>query len=114
MHGHQRRHVVVDERRIAANVSGHAEIMEWHKDAVATDESEHEMQFSEPLVHHSSRHLGKPEISTREHSEDRRYAHHHVEMPHNEIRGMKVDVERWLRQEKSANSAADEHGDKPQ
>src|SRR5207302_399355 len=88
--------------------------MEWHEDAVGAHESEPEMHLSKSFIHHRSKHLREPEISSRKDSEDRRNRHYQVEMAHDEIGGMQHDVERRLCQEKSTHPAADEHRDHAQ
>src|SRR6266446_196435 len=41
--GDQRLQEVIRERRVAADVTGHSQVMEWHKDAVRAHEAEPEM-----------------------------------------------------------------------
>src|SRR5882762_6135712 len=43
VYGDQRLQEVIRERRVAANITGHSQVMEWHKDAVRAHEAEPEM-----------------------------------------------------------------------
>src|SRR4029077_4801125 len=88
MHGDQRLQEVIRERRVAADITGHSQVMEWHKDAVRAHEAEPEVDLPQSLVHHSSGHLGEPEVSCSEDAKHGRHAHYHVEMAHHEISGM--------------------------
>src|SRR3954462_9196400 len=72
------------------------------------------MNFSQGLIHHSTEHFRRPEISSGEHAENSCYAHHHVEVPDYEVGAVEIDINRRLRQKKSADTAGDEHRDKPQ
>ena len=66
------------------------------------------------LAHHPPGHLGKPEISSGEDSNNGRHAHHHVEVTHHKVSRVQVDVDRGLREKESAHPAADEHRDESQ
>ena len=44
--GDQRLQEVVRERRVAADIPGHSQVMEWHKDAIRAHEAEPEMNPS--------------------------------------------------------------------
>jgi len=96
VHWDQRLQIVIRKGRIAADIPGHSEVMEWHKDAIGADEAEPEMNSSQSLVHHSSEHLGGPEVSCREDAKHGRDAHHHVEMADHEVSRMEHDIDRGL------------------
>src|SRR5437868_13077885 len=111
MHGHKRLHEVIHERRIAANITRKPEVVKWHEDAVRAHESKPKMQLAQLFAHHPASHFWKPEIGASKHSKDCRYAHYHVKVSDHEIGGMKIEINRGLRQEKTAHPAADEQGD---
>ena len=67
------------------------------------------MQFAEGLVHHVAGHLREPEVGAGEDAENGGHTHHHVEVSDDEVGGMEIDVDRWLREEEAADAAADEH-----
>ena len=69
------------------------------------------MQPAQCFIHHAPGHLWEPEIGSGEDSEDGGHAHHHVEVADDEVGGMQVNVDRRLREEESADAAADKHGD---
>ena len=110
----QRNQVVVGERRVPPDIARQSQVVEWHEDAVRSDEREPEMQPSQSLIHHAAGHLGEPEICSGKNPEDGRYAHHHVEVTDYEVSRMQINVNRGLSQEESADTAADEHGDETQ
>src|SRR6266436_6400947 len=112
--GDQRLQEVIRERRVAADVTGHSQVMEWHKDAVRAHETEPEVEPPQRFVHHSPGHLGEPEVSCREDAKHGRNPHHHVEMADHEVSRMEHDIDRGLSQEESAHAAADEHRNKAQ
>src|ERR1700737_112362 len=114
MHRDKRLQVIIHERRIAAHIPGHPQVMEWHKDAIRTHEAKPEMDSSQSLVHHSSGHLWEPEVSCCEDAKHGRDAHHHVEMAHYEVSRMEHDIDGGLSQEEAAHATADEHRNKPQ
>src|SRR4029077_7229348 len=109
MHRDQRLQEVVRERRVAADIPGHPQIMEWHKDAIRAHEAEPEMKSPQRFVHHSSSHLGEPEVGCREDAKHGRNAHYHVEMADHEVSRMEHDVYGGLSQEEAAHAAADKH-----
>src|SRR5437764_14048621 len=88
--------------------------MEWHEYAIRADERSPEVNSRQRIIHHSAKHVWRPKIRSCEHSEDGSHAHHHVEMTDHEISAMQIDVNGWLRQEKSAHAAGHEHRDKSQ
>src|ERR1700733_2237421 len=102
MHWDQWLQVVHNKGLISAYIRRHSQIVEWHKDTVRTDEAKPEMYLAPGLVHHSSGHLGEPEVSSSEDSEDCRHCHDHVEVPDYEVGRVQHDVERRLRQEETA------------
>src|SRR5580700_4634727 len=109
MHGDQRLQVIIRERRIAADIPDHSQVMERHKDAIGAYEAEPEVKLAQSFVHHSSGHLGEPEVSSGEDAEHGGDAHHHVEMAYYEVSAMEHDIERGLSEEEAAYAAADEH-----
>src|ERR1039457_7726288 len=88
--------------------------MEGHKDAIGADEAEPEMKLAQSLVHHSSSHLGEPEVSTSEDAKHSGDAHHKVEMADHEVSRMEHDIDGGLSQEEAAHATADEHRNKAQ
>ena len=68
-------------------------------------------QLTERLVHHAADHLRHPEIRSGEDPEDGGDGHDEVEVSDDEVGGVQIGVNRWLRQEETADAAADEHGD---
>src|SRR6266478_5759935 len=114
MHRDPRLQEVIRERRVAADIPGHSQVMEWHEDAIRAREAEPEMNFSQGLIHHSSGHLGEPEVSCREDAKHSRDAHHHVEMADHEVSRVEHDIDRRLSQEEATHTAADEHRNKAQ
>ncbi len=68
--------------------------------------------FPERLVHHAANHLGHPEIGARKDSEDGRDGHYEMEVGDDKVGGVQIGVDGRLRQEESADSAADEHRNK--
>ncbi len=103
--------IIVGEGGVAADVARKAQIMHRHENAVDADESKPEMQLSERLVHHPANHFGHPEIGAGKNSENRRHGHHEMEVGNDEVGGVQISVDGRLRQEESADSAADEHRD---
>src|SRR6202011_2551624 len=108
MHGDQPLQKVIGERRVAADISGYSQVVKWHKDAVRAHEAQPEMNFPQSLVHHPPDHLGEPEVRSSEYAKHGRDTHHHVEMADDEVRRMEHDIDRGLRQEEAAHTAADE------
>src|SRR5713226_7288927 len=109
MHRDQRLQEVVRERRVAADIPGHPQVMEWHKDAIRAHEAEPEVDLPQSLVHHSPGQLGEPEVSCSEDAKHGRHAHYHVEMADHEVSRMEHDVDGGLSQEEAAYAAADKH-----
>src|SRR5437667_621772 len=107
----QRSGVIIYERRITPHVAHQSEVMERPENAMGTDKGEPEMKLAQGWVHHAAGHLAEPEVRAGKDTEKGRHTHDHVEMADNEIGGVQDDVNGWLRQEKAANAAADEHGD---
>ena len=68
------------------------------------------MKLAERLIHHPPKHLGEPEVGSGKNAEDGGYGHHQMEVTHHKVGGMQKDVKRGLRQEESADAAADKHG----
>src|SRR5437879_8392819 len=99
------------ELRITPYIALQLEVVEGHENAIGTDKGEPEMKLAQGLVHHAAGHLAEPEVRAGKDTEKGRHTHDHVEMADNEIGGVQDDVNGWLRQEKAANAAADEHGD---
>src|SRR4029077_14345235 len=95
-------------------MSSQAQVVEWHKDAVGANKRQPEMKLTQLFAHHATSHFRKPEISPGEYAEDGSHSHHHVEMSNHEGCGMQVDIDGRLRQEKSADAAADEHRNESQ
>lgn len=60
---------------------------------VGRDECEPEVQVAQALVHHAAVHFGEPMVNPGEHSEDRRKTHYNVEVGHNEVGIVHVDVQ---------------------
>src|SRR5260370_23732231 len=114
MHRDQRLQEVIRERRIAADIPGHPQVMEWHKDAICAHEAEPEMKPPQRFVHHSSGHLGEPEVSCSEDAKHSRNAHHHVEMADHEVSSVEHDIDGGLSHEEAAYSPAHKHRDKAQ
>src|SRR5208337_2475456 len=114
MHRDQRLQEVIHERRVAAHIPSHAQVMEGHKDAIRAHEAEPEVNLPQSLVHHSPGHLGKPEISSTEDAEHRGNPHDQVEMSYHEVSGMEHDIDRGLSQEEAADAPTNEHRDKAQ
>src|SRR5258708_35264861 len=111
--GDQRLQEVIRERRVAADIPGHSEVMERHKDAIRAHKAEPEMNFAQGFVHHSSGHLREPEISSGEDAEHGRDAHHHVEVSYHEESRMEHDLDRGLAQKKTTDASTDEHRTQP-
>src|SRR2546426_3546588 len=114
MHRDKRLEEIICERGIAAHISGHSQVMEWHKDAICAHEAEPEMDSSQSLVHHSSGHLREPEVSCCEDAKHGRDTHHHVEMAHHEVSRMEHDIDGGLSQEEAAHATANEHRNEAQ
>src|SRR5580704_15517834 len=110
MHRYQGYQIIVNERGVAAHVSGQSEIMHRHKNAINADERQPEMPLAERVVHHAAEHFRKPEISGCKHPEDRCHRHHEVKMGDHEICAVQIDVQRRLRQKKTADSSANKYG----
>src|SRR6202521_562136 len=102
MHRDPRLQEVIHECRVAADIPGHSQVMEWHKDAIRAHKAEPEMDFPQSLVHHSSGHLGEPEVSSSEDAKHGRDAHHHVEMAHHEVSRMEHEIDGRLSQKEAA------------
>ncbi len=109
VHRHQRNEEIICERRVTADIPCQPQIVKRHEDGIGPDQRQEEMPFAQCFVHHASRHLGEPEIRSGKYTHDGGYAHHHVEMPDNEIGGVEIDVDRRLREKESADSSAHEH-----
>src|SRR2546430_6703390 len=60
--GDQRLQEVVRERRVAADIPGPSQVMEWHKDAIPAHAAQPEMNSAQRFIHHASGHLGEPEV----------------------------------------------------
>ena len=114
VHRNQRLQEIIRKRRVAADISGHSQVMEGHKDAIRAYEAEPEMKLPQSFVHHSSGHLGEPEVGCRKDAEHGSDTHHHVEVADHEVSGMEHDVDRGLSQEEAAHAAADEHRNEAQ
>src|SRR5882724_7784574 len=114
MHRDQRLQEVIWKGRITADIHSYSKVMEWHEDAIRARKAEPEMNFPQSLVHHSSGHLGEPEVSCREDAKHGRDTHHHVEMANHEVSRMEHDIDGGLSQEEAAHAAADEHRNKAQ
>ena len=114
MQGKQRLQVIVDESRVAPNIPGKAQEMKWHEDTVDADKGEPKMYFTQGVIHHAAAHLGKPEICAGENAEDGRNTHHHVEVTDDKISAVKIDVQRGLREEETADTAGNKYRDEAQ
>src|ERR1700687_3601625 len=99
----QRSSIIIYERRITPHVAHQSEVMERHENAIGANEGEPEMKLAQGFVHHPAGHLAEPEVRAGKDAENRRHAHHHVEMADHEIRGVQHDVDRGLSQEKARN-----------
>src|ERR1700736_1601577 len=84
--------------------------MKRHKYAVGADEGNPEMHLTQRFVEHASSHFSKPEIGSGEDAKDGSHAHDHVEMADDEVCCVQINIDGWLRQEKSADASTDEHG----
>ena len=69
------------------------------------------MQFGHAFVVHAARHLREPVIQRREQHQDRRNAHHHVEMRDHEIGVGQGQVDDHVAEEQTGQSAVDEGED---
>ena len=107
-------HVVRRECLVAAHISRHAQVVEWHENRIGTDEAEPEVNPAQGFVHHAAKHLREPEVGSGKNPEHRRHTHDHVEVPHHKVSRVQHDVGRRLRQEEAAHPSGDEHRDKPQ
>ena len=96
------------ELRVAASLSGHAEVVHGHEDRVGSSERDEEVQLAQRFVHHAPEHFREPIISRREDAEDRRDAHDQVEVSDHEICVVELNIEHGLRQERAAQTAGDE------
>ena len=93
MHRDQRYQIVVNERGVAAHVSGQSQIMHRHKNAINADKRQPEMPLAERVVHHAAEHFREPEISGCKHPEDRRHRHHKVKVSHHKVRRVEIHIQ---------------------
>src|SRR5437899_1185271 len=107
--GDQRLQEIVRERRVAADIPGHSQVMEWHKDAIRAHEAEPEVEPPQRFVHHSPGHLGEPEVSRREDAKHGCDAHHHVEVADHKVSRMEHDIDGGLSQKEATYAAAHKH-----
>src|SRR5258708_3387543 len=114
MYRDQRLHEVIWEGGVTADVSSYSQVMKGHKYAVRAHKTQPKMNFPQALVHHSTGHLGKPEISASEYAKHSGHAHDHMEMADHEIGGMAHDIDRRLGQEEATDAPRNEHGNEPQ
>src|SRR3546814_7878387 len=86
---------------IAARDAQDAEIAHRQEDGVDAEESDPEMELAERLVPHPPGDLRIPVVDGAEDDEDRRHAHHHVEMADDEEGVGKRHVDDDIAEEKA-------------
>ncbi len=79
--------------KIAPRMARQPQEMHWHKDGIDTYERQPEVNLPNPFVQEPAKHLRKPEICGREHSENRRHAHDQVKVRDNEVGVVKIQVQ---------------------
>ena len=84
--------------------------MHGREDAIHADERQIKVDLSQRFIHQASGNFGEPIKSAREHAEDGRHSHDHVEVSHHKISIVEVQIQSGLAQEDSADSAGDEQG----
>ena len=67
--------------------------------------------LAERLVEHAAGDLRVPVIDRAEHHQDRRHAHHHVEVRDDEVRARQRHVDRDVAEEQAGQAAVDERED---
>src|SRR5208283_242026 len=75
MHRDQWDQVIVGKSLVAADVAGNSEVVERHKNAIGSDETQDEVGLAQSFVHHAPSHLREPEVSSGEDSEHGGYSH---------------------------------------
>src|SRR5947209_1615020 len=110
-------------RAIGVDAAGHtsqAQEMQSEERGIEADKEEPEMPLSQCLVRHSTRHLGKPEIDAGEHRKQSAADEDIVEVRHNKIgvvhlqiygNGRQHHPGKSSDQEDKKESEAPEHGD---
>src|SRR5262249_8496661 len=102
-HRHEWRQILDNvELRIAPWMSRHAQVVHRHEDRICTDECYPEVQLAKPFIHHAAEHLRHPVIGPGEHAEDPSHTHDEMEVADNEICVVEINVECWLREERTA------------
>ena len=80
--------------RIASRKTSDPEHVHWEERSVEPNESQEEVPFSSGLVHHPTEHFREPEVNACEYSEQSCTENNVVEVSHDHIRVMEVDIGR--------------------
>ena len=62
------------------------------EDKVRTGESDEEVDIAQCIVHEPAKHLREPVVDTGEHTKEGRHTHYYMEVRHNEVSIVQVDV----------------------
>ena len=89
----------------------HLYIVREEEDQVVEQHGQPEMHFPPEGIHEAAEHLGVPEGDRPEEAEQAAAEEHVMEMGHDEIRVVDVDVHRRIRHEDAGEPADGEHGD---
>src|SRR5207248_4399872 len=95
----------------ASRHAADAEDVHREERAVERDEADPEVNVTELVAHHPAEHLGVPEIDSREDAEHAGAEENVMNVSHDEIRVVDVDVHRRSAHVDARQAADDEHGD---
>ncbi len=106
--------VVVRVVVVAPRHAEHAQIVHREVDQVGADEGHPEVEAPEPLVEHAPGDAGEPMRDAAEHHQQRRHAHHHVEVRDDEIGARQGNVDADIAEEQPGQPAGQEGQDEGQ
>src|SRR5690606_14463838 len=91
--------VEVRKRVIPSGETGDTNVVHREEHQVNPYEGYPEVDVTKSPVHHPPEHFREPVINTRQHSEERRASHHQVEVCHNKVSVVQLDIDRRVSKE---------------
>ncbi len=87
----------------------HPDDVHGEEGEIEEDEGQPEVEMPQPVVHHAAEHLGEPVVDAGEGAEDGTAEDHVVDVGHDEVRVLDVDIHRGRGHEDARQTADDEH-----
>lgn len=98
---------------IATGYARQTHVVHRPENSICSEDRAPEVDLTQGFIHEAAEHLREPVINAREHPKEGRNTHHNVEVGHNKISVVHLDVNSGVTQEDTGQTTGNEHGHEP-